>query len=64
MHYNERTQGGDMKKKTLKKLELSKETLRNLTNKDLTAVHGGDWTFFTCDPEGICYNHVLSEMNC
>ena len=53
-----------MKKKTPKKLELSKETLRNLAKKDLTAVHGGDWTFFTCDLEGICYNHFLSERNC
>jgi hypothetical protein len=51
-----------MKKKKSKKLELSKETLRQLAN--LADVQGGDWTFFTCDPEGICYNHVLTFQNC
>lgn len=52
-----------MKKRKLKKLELSKETLANLTSKDLTAVHGASDGLLTCNPN-ICYEMFASERGC
>lgn len=49
-----------MKKKTVKKLVLSKETVRGLTD-DLRRV-GGGWTNFSCVPScNNVYSCVISQ---
>ena len=59
-----------MKRKP-KKLVLAKETIRNLEVGDLRKAAGGESEnisecggIFTCAPEGICYNHFLTERSC
>ncbi|HVG10020.1 MAG TPA: hypothetical protein VNM67_20125 [Thermoanaerobaculia bacterium] len=54
-----------MKKKTPKKLVLSRETLRNLHNqRDLANVHGG-WTYGTCKSYDFpCDDYPVTVEHC
>ena len=53
-----------MKKMSKRKLVLSKETLRSLSEKEVTAAQGGSGGLLTCDPEYSCYEMFNSERNC
>jgi hypothetical protein len=51
-------------KKTVKKLALSKQTLRNLVDRELSIPLGGSsWGLLSCDPN-LCYDEFTSNRNC
>lgn len=55
-----------MKKKAVKKLELAKETVRDLSRVDLGNAAGGTFVTWTCwsSPEYTCQDELATGKNC